>query len=51
MKAAADLQEGVAPYAALHGDVYRIRAAEVVLPSNAKWDEDPRPKEAMTARW
>ena len=51
MKAAADLQEGVMPYAARHGDVYRIRAAEVVLPSDAKWDEDPRPKEAMTARW
>jgi phthalate 4,5-dioxygenase len=51
LKAAADLQEGVTPHAARHGDVYRIRAAEVVLPSDAKWDEDPRPKEAMTARW
>jgi phenylpropionate dioxygenase-like ring-hydroxylating dioxygenase large terminal subunit len=51
LKAAADLQEGVPPYAALHGDVYRVRGAEVVLPSDAKWDDDERTKEAMTARW
>ena len=51
LKAAADLQEGVAPYAAFHGDVYRVRPAEVMLPSDAKWDEDERLKEAMTARW
>jgi phthalate 4,5-dioxygenase oxygenase subunit len=51
LKAAADLQEGAAPYAASHGDVYRVRPAEVMLPSDAKWDEDERLKEAMTARW
>jgi phenylpropionate dioxygenase-like ring-hydroxylating dioxygenase large terminal subunit len=51
LKAAADLQEGVPPYAALHGDVYRIRSAEVMLPSDAKWDEDERAKQAMTAQW
>ncbi len=51
MKAAADLQEGVAPYAAQHGDVYRVRPAEVVLPADAQWDEDERTKAAMTARW
>ncbi len=51
LKAAADLQEGVPPYAALHGDVYRVRGAEVVLPLDAKWDEDEHAKEAMTARW
>jgi phthalate 4,5-dioxygenase oxygenase subunit len=51
LKAAADLQEGVAPYAAFHGDVYRVRPAEVMLPAGAKWDEDERLKEAMIARW
>jgi hypothetical protein len=51
LKAAADLQEGVAPYAALHGEVYRIRSAEVVLPADAKWDEDERANQAMTAQW
>jgi len=51
LKAAADLQEEVAPYAAFHGDVYRVRPAEVMLPSDAKWDEDERLKDAMTARW
>jgi hypothetical protein len=51
LKAAADLQEGVAPYAALHGDVYHIRSAELVLPADAQWDQDERLKEAMTARW
>lgn len=50
-KAAADLQEGAAPYAALHGNVYRVRPAETVLPSDTKWDEDERLKEAMTAKW
>jgi phenylpropionate dioxygenase-like ring-hydroxylating dioxygenase large terminal subunit len=51
MKAAADLQEGVLPYAAYHGDVYRVRPAEVVLPEDAQWDEDERTKAAMIARW
>ena len=51
LKAAADLQEGVAPYAALHGEVYRIRSGEAMLPADAQWDEDDRAKEAMTAQW
>jgi phenylpropionate dioxygenase-like ring-hydroxylating dioxygenase large terminal subunit len=51
LKAAADLQEGVAPHAALHGDVYRVRPTDTVLPPDAKWDEDPRVKDGMTARW
>ena len=51
LKAAADLQEGVAPYAALHGDVYRIRSAELVLPADAPWDENENLKAAMTATW
>ena len=51
MKFAADLQEGVAPYAAAHGDVYHVRPADVVLPAGAKWDEDERLKKAMTASW
>jgi len=51
LKAAADLQEGVSPHAALHGNVYRIRSAEAMLPADAKWDEDERAKAAMTAKW
>jgi hypothetical protein len=51
LKAAADLQEGVAPYAALRGNVYQIRSAELVLPADAQWDQDERLKEAMTVRW
>jgi len=51
LKAAADVQEGVAPHAALHGNVYHVRPTDVVLPSDAKWDEDPRVKDGMTARW
>jgi phenylpropionate dioxygenase-like ring-hydroxylating dioxygenase large terminal subunit len=51
LKAAADLQEGAAPYAALHGEVYRIRSAEVMLSKDAKWDEDEGAKAAMTAHW
>jgi hypothetical protein len=51
LKAVADLQEGVAPHAALHGDVYRVRPTDTVLPPDAKWDEDPRVKDGMTARW
>ena len=51
LKAAADLQEGVVPYAAAHGDVYHVRPAEVVLPGDAKWDQDERMQEAMTAKW
>ena len=51
LKAAADLQEGVLPYAAAHGDVYHVRPAEVVLPYDSKWDQDERMKEAMTAKW
>jgi hypothetical protein len=51
LKAASDLQEGVTPYAALHGDVYRIRSAELVLPADAQWDENENLKVAMTAQW
>lgn len=51
LKAAADLQEGVTPYAALHGEVYHIRSAELVLPADAQWDENEKLKAAMTAQW
>jgi phthalate 4,5-dioxygenase oxygenase subunit len=51
LKAAADLQEGVVPYAALHGEVYRIRSAEAMLQVGAPWDEDQTAKGAMTAHW
>jgi hypothetical protein len=51
LKAAADLQEGVPPYAALHGDVYHVRSAELVLPADAQWDENEKLKAAMMAHW
>jgi len=51
LKAAADLQEGVVPSAASHGSLYHVRAGEVVLPSDAKWDQDERMRQVMTAKW
>ncbi len=51
LKAAADLQESVVPFAASHGNLYHVRAGEVVLPCDAKWDQDERMKEAMMAKW
>ena len=51
LKAAADLQEGAAPYAALHGDVYRVRSTELMLPSEAVWDDNEQLKVAMAATW
>jgi phenylpropionate dioxygenase-like ring-hydroxylating dioxygenase large terminal subunit len=51
LKAAADLQEGVPPYAALHGDVYRIRSTELMLPADAAWDDNEPLKSAMAATW
>lgn len=51
LEAAADLQEGTEPYTATHGDVYHVHAGDVVLPPDAKWDEDERVKKVMAARW
>src|SRR5487761_1204663 len=51
LKEATDLQEGIEPYAAAHGEVFRVRAGDVVLPPDAVWDTDERAQEVMAATW
>ena len=51
LKDATNLREGVEPPAARDGGLYRFRAADVVLPTDAVWYDDERVKEALTARW
>ena len=51
LKEATDLQEGIEPFSASHPDVFHVRAADVLLPRDAQWDEDERVKEAMVASW
>jgi hypothetical protein len=49
---AADLEKGVEPYAASHGEVYRIHAGDALLPTEvANWAEDQNTKQALAARW
>jgi len=48
-KEAADLLEGTEPFSAGHGEVYRVRAGDVLLPPDAKWDEDEAVKKVLTA--
>ena len=52
LKMADDLQEGVEPYAARHGSVYRVHAGDALLPAqSANWVDAPAIKEAIAARW
>jgi len=51
LKAAADLQEGAPPHAALHGEAYRIRSVELMLRADEQWDDNENLKAAMAARW
>jgi phthalate 4,5-dioxygenase len=51
LKAAADLQEGLLPHAALHGEVYHIRSTELMLSAEERWDDNEKLKAAMAARW
>lgn len=52
LRAAVDLEKGVEPYAATHGDGYRIHAGDSMLPADvANWAEDPRTKQAVVAKW
>jgi phthalate 4,5-dioxygenase len=51
LKAAADLQEGAPPHAALHGEAYHIRSVELMLGADEKWDDNENLKAAMAARW
>jgi hypothetical protein len=43
---ARDLQNGIAPYASLHGDAYRVRATDILLPRGVPFDEGA--KERLT---
>jgi hypothetical protein len=52
LKMADDLQEGVEPYPASHGSVYRVHAGDALLPAKAtNWVEAPAIQEAIAARW
>lgn len=52
LKDAADLAKGEEPFAASHGDVYRIHAGDSLLPIEVpNWAEDQRTKETLAARW
>jgi phenylpropionate dioxygenase-like ring-hydroxylating dioxygenase large terminal subunit len=49
---AANLEKGVEPYAAGHGDVYRIHAGDAVLPSEVtNWADDQNTRKALAAKW
>ena len=50
-KESADLLEGVEPYSAAHGDVYRLHAGDALLAADAAWDEDPEVKKTLAAVW
>ena len=40
-KAARDLEEGIEPYAATHGEVYRVRSSSALLPRDVFFTDDP----------
>jgi hypothetical protein len=48
-KESADLLEGIEPYSAGHGEVFKVRAGDVLLPADARWDEDPEVKRVLSA--
>jgi phthalate 4,5-dioxygenase len=48
-KESADVLEGIEPFSASHGDVFKVRAGDALLPADAAWDEDPEVKKVLTA--
>jgi phthalate 4,5-dioxygenase len=49
---AENLEKGVEPYAATHGDVYRVHAGETMLPSGIEdWVDAQNTQQALAARW
>jgi hypothetical protein len=52
LKAADDLEEGVEPYEASHGSVYRLHAGDALLPADSRdWPAEPKAKAALAAKW
>ncbi len=45
------LQDGEEPYSAGHGEVYHVRAGDVLLPQAADWLADPKVRDLMAATW
>ena len=39
LQLAKDLQEGIEPYAATHGDAYKVRTVDVALKREVEWKE------------
>ncbi|HTE86009.1 MAG TPA: aromatic ring-hydroxylating dioxygenase subunit alpha, partial [Dehalococcoidia bacterium] len=48
-KESTDVLEGTEPYSASHGEVFRVRAGDALLPAAAQWDEDPEVMKVITA--
>jgi len=53
LEQANDLEKGVEPYAAGHGEVYSVHAGDTMLPIQAAdgWAEDERTQKALAPRW
>ncbi len=52
LKMADDLQEGIEPYPASHGSVYRVHAGDALLPAGVpNWVEALAVRDAIAARW
>jgi phthalate 4,5-dioxygenase oxygenase subunit len=52
LKAADDLEEGVEPFEASHGTVYRVHAGDTMLAADVSdWPGDPKSKAALAAKW
>lgn len=47
MREGTALQEGVEPFSASHGEVYRVHAGDVLLPHDADWAGDERVRAAL----
>ena len=52
LKAADDLEEGVEPYEAAHGNVYRVHAGDSMLPADVRnWADEPNAQAALAPKW
>ena len=51
LKEATALQDGEEPYAASHGDVYYVRAGDILLSPEENWVHDRKIKDLQTATW
>ena len=50
LRALRELDDGIAPYSALHGAAYRVIGGEALLPRDADWYEHEMTQQALAAR-